>query len=90
MAGGHEGVPDLLAGSTHRELKHVLDEIKDQVGPDADVDPDVDEHVAFSGRCEDTEVLKQDGEFDEEDHEAVHDGRDIDPLDSRSVSNLQL
>ena len=36
--------------------------------------PHVDEHVAFSDGCEDAKVLKQDGKFDEEDHEAIDNG----------------
>lgn len=74
MARCHQGVPDLLTRSTYRDFKDRLGEIEDQTSPDAEMHPDVDEHVAFSGGCEDAEVLKQDGEFDEEDYEAVDDG----------------
>lgn len=80
MASCHQGVPDLLAWSTHRDLKHGLDQIEYQVAPDAEVDPNIDEHIAFSGGCEDAKVLEQDREFDEEDHKAVDDSRNIDPL----------
>lgn len=80
MARCHQRVPNLLAWSTYCDFKDRLDEIEDQTTPDTEVHPDVDEHVAFSGGCEDAEVLKQDGKFDEEDHEAVDNGRDINPL----------
>lgn len=45
------------------------------------MDADVDEEVALAGGGEDAQVLEQDGEFDKEDHEAVDNGRDVDPLD---------
>ena len=51
--------------------------------------PDIDEHVAFPSRCEDSKILKQDGEFDEEGHKAVDDRRDIDPLNFLLVPILQ-
>lgn len=74
MPGRHQRVPNLLAWSTYSDFKHGLGEIEYQIGPDAEVDPNIDEHVAFSGGCEDAKVLEQDGKFDEEDHKAVDDG----------------
>ncbi|KAL9063909.1 MAG: hypothetical protein Q9161_009207 [Pseudevernia consocians] len=53
------------------DLKYGLHEIEYQIAPDAEVDPNIDEHVAFAGGCEDPKVLEQDGELDEEDHKAV-------------------
>ena len=71
MATGHQRVPNPLAWSTCSDGKYGIDDIEYQVAPYAEVGPNVDEHVAFSGRCEDTEVLEQDREFDEEDHKVV-------------------
>ena len=56
----HERVPDLLTWSTQSDHKSDLDGIKDQVGPDAKMASDIDKHVAFSDRCKDAKVLKQD------------------------------
>lgn len=86
MASGHHWIPDLLAWRTYIDLKHSHDEIEYQVAPDAQVDPNVDEHVALPGGCEYAKVLKQDRELDEEDHDAVDNGCDIDPLKLMSVS----
>lgn len=88
MASCHQRVPDLLAWITYRDPKHGRDQIEYQVAPDAEVDPNIDEHVAFSGGCEDAKVLKQDREFDEEYNKAVDSGRDIDPLMQPSASLL--
>ena len=84
----HQRVPKFLAGSTYSDVKHGLNEKKDQVAPDAEMNPEIDEHVAFSGGCENPKVLKQDGESDEEDHKAVNDSGDIDPLNLPSVPVL--
>lgn len=70
----HQRIPDLLARDTYHDLKDGLDKIENEADPDAEVDADVDEEVAFAGGGEDAEVLEQDGEFDEEDDEAVDDG----------------
>ena len=35
------------------------------------MNPDVDKHIAFPGGGKNTKILKQNGEFDEEDHEAI-------------------
>lgn len=60
MALLHERIPDFLAWSTQTDVETDRDDIKDQVTPDADMYPDIDEHVALFGRCEDAKVLKQD------------------------------
>ena len=60
MAPLHERIPDLLAWSTQSDIKDGLDEIEDQVTPDAEMYPDIDELVALLGRCEDAKVLKED------------------------------
>ena len=67
-------VPKFLAGSTYSDFKHGPNEKKDQ--------------VAFSGGCENAKVLKQDGESDEEDHKAVNNSGDVDPLNLPSVPVL--
>ena len=85
MTRGHEWVPDLLTRDTNGNFKGSLHEIEDQVAPDAQMNADIDEHVAFPGWGKNTKILKQDGEFDEEDHEAIDNSRDINPLDSLSV-----
>ena len=74
MASRHQRVPNLLTWSTYSDLKYGLHEIEYQIAPDAEVDPNIDEHVAFAGWCEDPKVLEQDGELDEEDHKAVDNG----------------
>lgn len=74
MASRHQWVPNLLAWSTYSDLKYGLREIEYQIAPDAEVDPNIDEHVAFAGGCEDPKVLEQDGELDEEDNKAVDNG----------------
>ena len=74
VAGCHERIPNLLAWSAYGDLKHGLDEIEYQAAPDTKVDPNKDEHVAFSGWCKDAKVLEQNGELDEEDYESVDDG----------------
>ena len=71
MTGGHEWVPDLFARGTSCNSKDSHHEIEDQVAPDTRMSPDVDEQIAFPGWGENTKILKQDGEFDEEDHEAI-------------------
>ena len=52
------------------------------------MNPEKDEHVAFPSRCEDAKILKQDGEFDEEDHQAVDNSGDVDALNLPSVPVL--
>ena len=74
MASRHQRVPNLLSWSTYSNLKHCFDEIKYQVTPDTDVNPHINEHVTFTSRCEDSKILKQDGEFDKEDNKAIDDG----------------
>ena len=74
MASRRQRVPNLLTWSTYSDLKYGLHEIEYQIAPDAEVDPNIDEHVAFAGGCEDPKVLEQDGELDEEDHKAVDNG----------------
>ena len=71
MTRGDKWVPDLLARGTNGNFKDSLHEIEDQVAPDTQMNPDVDEHVAFPGWGKNPKILKQDGEFDEEDHEAI-------------------
>ena len=85
MTRGHEWVPDFLARSTKGNFEDGLHEIDDQIAPDAEMSPDVDEHVAFPGWGKNAKILEQDGEFDEEDREAIDNRCDIDPLDSLSV-----
>ena len=60
MAPLQERIPDLLAWSTQGDSETNRDDIKYQVTPDAEMASDIDEHVAFSSRCEDAKVLKQD------------------------------
>ena len=60
MAPLYERIPDLLARSTQSDAETDRDHIKYQVTPDAEMASDINEHVAFSGRCEDAKVLKQD------------------------------
>ena len=60
MAPLHERIPDLLAWNTQSDFKDGHDEIEDQVTPDAEMYPDIDELVALLGRCEDAKVLEQD------------------------------
>ena len=86
MASGHHWIPDLLAWRTYIDLKHSHDEIEYQVAPDAQVDPNIDKHVALPSGCEYAKILKQDREFNEEDQDAVDNGCDIDPLGLLSVS----
>lgn len=74
MTSRHQRVPNLLSWSTYSNLKHCLDEIKYQVTPDANINPNVNEHVTFASGREDSKILKQDREFDEENNEAVDDG----------------
>ena len=71
MTRGHEWVPDLLTRDTNGNFKDNLHEIENQVAPDAQMNPDVDEQVAFPGRGKYMKILKQDREFDEEDHDAI-------------------
>lgn len=85
MARCHQRVPKFLPGSTYSDIKHGRNEIKGQVTPDTEMNPEIDEHVAFSGGCENAKVLKQDGEFDEEDHKAVDKSGNVDPLNLPSV-----
>ena len=72
MTRGHKWVPDLLAWDTNGNLEDSLHEIEDQVAPDAQMNPDVDEHVAFPSRGKNAKILEEDGEFDKEDHEAIN------------------
>ena len=81
-------VPKFLTGSTYSDIKHSPNKKKDQVAPDAEMNPEIDEHVAFSRGCENAKVLQQDGESDEEDHKTVNDSGDIDPLNLPSVPVL--
>ena len=74
MTSRHQRVPNLLSWITYRNLKHRLDEIEYQVTPDTDVNPNINEHVTFASGREDSKILKQDREFDEEDNKAVDDG----------------
>ena len=60
MAPLQERIPDLLAWSTQGDSETDRDDIKYQITPDAEMAADIDEHVAFSSRCEDAKVLKQD------------------------------
>ena len=71
MTRGHEWIPNLLARAANGDFKDSLHEIEDQVAPDAQMNSDVDKHVAFPGGGKNTKILKQNGEFDEEDHEAI-------------------
>ena len=74
MASRHEWVPNLLSRTTYSNFEYRLEEIKCQVDPYTKMDPNIDEHIAFAGGCKDPKILKQDGEFDEEDDETVHHG----------------
>lgn len=85
MARCHQRVPKFLPGSTYSDFEHGPNEMKDQVAPDTEMNPEIDEHVAFSGGCENAKVLKPDGESDEEDHKAVDNSGDVDPLNLPSV-----
>ena len=60
MAPLHERIPNLLAWSTQSDVENDRDDIEDQVTPDAEMYPYIDEHVALFCRCEDAKVLKQD------------------------------
>ena len=60
MAPLYKRIPDLLAWSTQSDVKNGLNDIKDQITPDAEMCPNIDEYVALFGRCEDAKVLKQD------------------------------
>ena len=88
MARCHHRGPKLLAESTYSDCHHNLNEIDDQVAPDAEMNPEIDEHVAFPAGCENAKVLKQNGEFDEEDYKAVDNSGDVDPLNLPSVPVL--
>ena len=72
MTSGHQRVPDFFTWSAYSNLKHSHNRIEYQIAPDADMCPNINEHIAFAGRCEDPKILKQDGKLDEENHEAVN------------------
>lgn len=55
---GYSRIPDLLSRVTQRHLEHRLNEVEYQVAPNADVDPNEDEHVALAGRREYSKILK--------------------------------
>ena len=74
MASRHQRIPDLLSWCTYRNLKYRLNEIKYQIAPDANMNTSVNEHITFASGCEDSKILKQDREFDEEDNKAIDDG----------------
>ena len=74
MASRHQRVPNLFTWSAFSNLKHSPNEIEYQVAPDAEVCPDINEHIAFAGKCEYSKILKQDGKLDEENCEAVDNG----------------
>ncbi len=58
MSGCHQWVPNLLTWSTYSDFKDGFEEIEYQIAPDAEVDTNIDEHVAFAGGCEDSKILE--------------------------------
>ena len=58
MTRSHKWVPDLLARGTNDNFEDSLHHIEDQVGPDAQMNPDVDEHVAFPGWGKNPKILE--------------------------------
>ena len=71
----NHGVPYPLPRRARKDLEEGLDDVKDEVGPDEDVDA-VKDKVALV-RDEDPFVLEEDGELGDCDDGPVDDGADI-------------
>ena len=60
MASRHKWIPDLLSWTTYSDLEYRFDQVEYEIGPYTQMNPNIDEHVAFAGGCKDAKVLEQD------------------------------
>ena len=80
MAARHQGIPNLLTRSAYKYQEKGVNDVKKRQAPNTGVNRKEQRERSFSRRCEDPEVLEEDGEFNEDHSNGVGDCREIDPL----------
>ena len=81
MATRQKRIPDLFARRALKNRKDGVDQVENGNGRHAQINPNIRGHISLAVGDEDTKILKENREFDENDRYAIADTCDVDVLD---------